>query len=118
MEFSRCFRLSTRSHHILLSSESVTSECSRIAAYERHSQSMRLTGEEYDFSDQHNYNYKELKRGMGLLGKLFSFTRLISSSSHDQDEDPNNNYKVLKKHHKKRSSWLPDPQKRWPIQGW
>nr|KYP66759.1 hypothetical protein KK1_013067 [Cajanus cajan] len=103
MEFSRSFRLS-RSHHILLSSESVTSECAKIAGYERLSQSLRISGE-HDFSDKH----KKHKRGVGLLGKVFSFKKI--SSPH---EDPN---KVVKKE-KKRSSWLPDPDRRWPIQGW
>jgi len=23
-----------------------------------------------------------------------------------------------KKEKKKRSSWLPDPERRWPVQGW
>ncbi|RDX99087.1 hypothetical protein CR513_17903, partial [Mucuna pruriens] len=101
MEFSRSFRLS-RSHHIVLSSESVSSECAKIAGYERLSQSLRLSGE-YDFSDKH----KRHKKGVGLLGKVFSFTRISSPQG-----------KVMVKKEKKRSSWLPDPQKRWPIQGW
>ncbi|TKY70382.1 hypothetical protein E2542_SST06672 [Spatholobus suberectus] len=107
MEFSRSFRLS-RSHRILLSSESVTSECAKIAGYERLSKSMRLSGE-YDFSDKH----KKHKRGMGLLAKVFSFTRI--SSSH---EEPNKVAQTVVKKEKKRSSWLPDPERRWPIQGW
>ncbi|KAE9612984.1 hypothetical protein Lal_00027400 [Lupinus albus] len=99
MEVSRNFKLS-RSHHILLSSE-LTSECSRIGGYQR------LT-EEHDFIDQH----LKLKRGIGLFGKVFSLTR-ISSSSH---KVPDN--KMVMKKQNKRSSWLPDPQNRWPIQGW
>lgn len=107
MEFSRSFRLS-RSHHILLSSESVTSECAKIAGYERISQSMRLSGE-YDFS----FKEKNRKRGVGLIGKVFSFRRV--SSPH---EEPNKVVETVVKKEKKRSSWLPDPDKRWPIQGW
>lgn len=106
MEFSRSFRLS-RSHHILLSSE-LTSECAKIAGYERISQSMRLTGE-YDFS----FKEKKRKRGVGLIGKVFSFRR--ASSPH---EEPNKVVETVVKKEKKRSSWLPDPDKRWPIQGW
>jgi len=103
MEFSRSFRLS-KSHHILLSSEYVTSEC----GYKRLSQSMRLSGE-YDFSEK----YKKNKRGVGLLGKVFSFARI--SSPH---EEPNKMAERVVKKEKKRSSWLPDPDRRWPIQGW
>lgn len=103
MEFSRSFRLS-KSHRIPFSSEYVTSEC----GYERLSQSMRLSGE-YDFSEK----YKKNKRGAGLLGKVFSFARI--SSPH---EEPNKMAERVVKKEKKRSSWLPDPDKRWPIQGW
>ncbi|CAJ1930121.1 unnamed protein product [Sphenostylis stenocarpa] len=103
MEFSRSFRLS-KSHRILLSSEYVTLEC----GYERLSQSMRLTGE-YDFS----YKLKKNKKGLGLLGKVFSFARI--SSPH---EEPKKVAERVVKKEKKRSSWLPDPGRRWPIQGW
>ncbi|KAG5069789.1 hypothetical protein AAZX31_01G162900 [Glycine max] len=109
MEFSRSFRLS-RSHHILLSSESVSSECAKIAGYERLSQSLRLSGE-YDFIDKQ----KKHKRGVGLLGKVFSFRRV--SSPHGVGE-PNKVAETVVKKDKKRSSWLPDPDRRWPIQGW
>ncbi|KAL2348514.1 hypothetical protein Fmac_002514 [Flemingia macrophylla] len=105
MEVSRSLRLS-RSHHMLLSSESVTSGCAKIAGYERLSQSMRLSGE-HDFSDKH----KKHKRGVGVLAKVFSFKK--NSLTHEFEEP----HKVLKKD-KKRSSWLPDPDRRWPIQGW
>ncbi|KAK7307537.1 hypothetical protein VNO77_40700 [Canavalia gladiata] len=104
MKFRRPLRLS-RSHRIVLSSESVNSECAGIAGYERLSQSMRLSGE-YDFND---HKQKKHKMGMGLLGKVFfSFARISS---------PHKNPKVPNKE-KKRSSWLPNPETRWPIQGW
>ncbi|KAJ1415310.1 hypothetical protein SESBI_18267 [Sesbania bispinosa] len=102
MEFSRGSRLS-RSQRILLSSESVTLECSRITGYERLSQSMRLEGE-CDFRDD---EHKKHKKGMGLLSKVFFFTRISTPKEEDM---------AVKK--KKRSSWLPDPNRRWPIQGW
>ncbi|QCD91024.1 hypothetical protein DEO72_LG4g1986 [Vigna unguiculata] len=103
MEFSRSFRLS-KSHRIPFSSEYVTSEC----GYERISQSVRLSGE-HDFSEK----YKKNKRGAGLLGKVFSFARISSPQ-----EEPNKVAERVVKKEKKRSSWLPDPDKRWPIQGW
>ena len=108
MEFNRSFRLS-RSHHILLSSESVISECAKIAGYERLSQSLRLSGE-YDFSDKQK-NHK--RSTVGLLGKVFSFRRV--STPHGE---PNKVAETVVKKEKKRSSWLPDPDRRWPIQGW
>ncbi|CAL0311498.1 unnamed protein product [Lupinus luteus] len=107
MELSRSYKLS-RSHHMLLSSE-LTSECSRIGGYDRLSKSVRLSGE-HDFIHQN----KKLKRGMGLFGKVFSFTRISSSSSSHNGPDD----KVVNEKQNKWSSWLPDPEKRWPIQGW
>ncbi|KAK7406694.1 hypothetical protein VNO78_08324 [Psophocarpus tetragonolobus] len=106
MEFSKL----SRSHHILLSSQSVNSECAKFAGYERLSQSLRLTGE-YDFSDKHKKN----KRGVGLLGKVFTFRKICSSH---EDEQHNKVAETVLKKEKKRSSWLPDPNRRWPIQGW
>lgn len=97
MEFRRSFRLS-KSERILLSSESVTSQ---FAAYERLSQSMRLN-EEYKKN-------KTNQKGTRFLSKVLTFTRI--STPHEEHE-------IKAKKEKKRSSWLPDPHKRWPIQGW
>lgn len=107
MEFSRSYRLSRTSQHILLSSESVSSECAKIAGYERLSQSERLNRED-NFSDQH----KKRKRGIEFLGKVFNFTRISTS------DDGSKVAETAVKEEKKRSSWLPDPHRRWPIQGW
>lgn len=113
MEFSRSFRLSRSQQRILLSSESVTSECTRIAgSYERLSKSMRLSGE-YDFSDQQHKKHN--KRGFGFLNKVLSLTR--NSNPHEGPHVAAEAATATKKE-KKRSSWLPDPHRRWPIQGW
>jgi len=103
MEFRRSFRLS-RSERILLSSESITSECAKISTYERLSQSMRLS-EEYEHK-------KNNKRGIGFITKVLSFRRI--STPHQGNVAA----ELAVKKEKKRSSWLPDPNKRWPIQGW
>ncbi|KAI4314849.1 hypothetical protein L6164_027716 [Bauhinia variegata] len=103
MELSRSFRMS-RSHDSILLSESVTSECAKINGYERLSQSMRLSGE-IDLSDGRKRN----KRGFGLLSRVFAFSRI---TAHERSEV------AAEKSEKKRSSWLPDPNRRWPIQGW
>ncbi|KAL1316416.1 hypothetical protein HN51_068606 [Arachis hypogaea] len=107
MDFSsRSFRVS-KSQRILLSSESLNLEC---GGYERLSQSMRIIGE-HDFSDPKRKHSK--KGNLGILSKFLSFTsRTFSSSSHHKEAA------VAVKKEKKRSAWLPDPQKRWPIQGW
>lgn len=102
MEFGRSFRLS-RSERILLSSESITSECAKISGYERLSQSMRLSEE---------YEHKKNKRGIGFITKVLSFRRI--STPHEG----NVAVEMAAKKEKKRSSWLPDPNNRWPIQGW
>ncbi|CAK8539880.1 unnamed protein product [Lathyrus sativus] len=102
MEFRRSFSMS-RSERILLSSESVTSECAKIAGYERLSQSTKL-----DEEDEHKKNNK----GIGFLSKVLTLTK--TSTTHEGNEV----VEKKEKKEKKRSSWLPDPDKRWPIQGW
>lgn len=103
----------SNSHSSVLLSESVTSECARIAGYERLSKSMRLTGEcDFDFSDGRKKNSKV---GLGLLSKVFTFRKISSGQERPQAAVA---MAAEKKKEKKRSSWLPDPEKRWPIQGW
>ncbi|KAJ1419030.1 hypothetical protein SESBI_15291 [Sesbania bispinosa] len=66
---------------------------------------MRLEGE-YDFRDDEHKKHK--KGTIGLLSKVFFFTRISTPKVED----------MAVKKEKKRSSWLPDPDRRWPIQGW
>lgn len=82
-----------------------------MAGYERLSRSMSLD-REYDFSDQDQHDKKQHKRGLGILSKVILPFKKISNPP---EESPP---KVAEKKEKKRSSWLPDPDKRWPIQGW
>ncbi|PNX80611.1 hypothetical protein L195_g036617 [Trifolium pratense] len=66
---------------------------------------MRLN-EEYDY-EEHNKN----KRGVGFLSKVLNFTRISTTQEAAA-------MAAKKEKKRKRSSWLPDPDKRWPIQGW
>ena len=108
MELGGSFGL-CRSHGSVLLSESVTSECARITGYERLSKSMRLSGE-IDFSDER----PKRKRGFGILSKVFAFRRMAEGPERPEVEES----QTVEKKQKKRCSWLPDPERRWPIQGW
>lgn len=113
MEPSRSFRLPRgpsirpgRSYSSRLVSETITSEYAGIARYERLSKSMRLSGEQSCIEKKSIRN-----KDWGLLGKVFSFRKTPGAAEAKQGPE-----KVMKK--KKRSSWLPDPDRRWPVQGW
>ena len=75
----------------------MSSECAKIAGYERLSQSLRLSGE-YDFIDKQK---KHKRSTVGLLGKVFSFRRV--STPHGE---PNKVAETVVKKEKKHSSWL------------
>ncbi|KAJ0967764.1 hypothetical protein J5N97_024681 [Dioscorea zingiberensis] len=97
-ELCRSFRLDGRSKSSRLVLESVSSECTAQTGYERLSQSMR-------FED-----VAELKRRPKTWRFLSRVFFRIDSS--------NVKYAFEKKNKEKNrsSSWLPDPEKRWPIQ--
>ncbi|GKV21498.1 hypothetical protein SLEP1_g31475 [Rubroshorea leprosula] len=93
------FRIgSWRCNSSRLVSESVSAECARIAKYERLSESEILT---YDRTIDHA---QTKSKRLGFLGKIFSSRKA--------------SVEVEEKRKKKRSSWLPDPKRRWPVQGW
>jgi hypothetical protein len=116
MEPSRSFRLQSGpsfriggSYRSALVSETITSEYAGIARYERLSESMRLSGEHTtETKSRRNKEYW----GLLTLRKVFSF-RKSTGAAEANKQGPEN---VVKK--KKRSSWLPDPDRRWPVQGW
>jgi hypothetical protein len=116
MEPSRSFRLQSgpsfrngRSYRSALVSETITSEYAGITRYERLSESMRLSGEHTtETKSRRNKEYW----GLLTLSKVFSF-RKSTDAAEANIQGPEN---VVKK--KKRSSWLPDPDRRWPVQGW
>ncbi|KAI4331425.1 hypothetical protein MLD38_029615 [Melastoma candidum] len=115
MEPSGSFRLRSfsrrvgRSNSCLLESELARSDdFGAIVGYQRLSESMRLTGER-DYVSGIRPGKKRAGVVVGLFGRVFSFRRQRPEEGRKAEE--------MKKK-KKRSSWLPDPDRRWPIQGW
>lgn len=111
-----------RSNSSLLASESISTECARIAGYERLSESMRLSSE---FNLHERRRSRKNRRAWGVLSKVFSFHKAINDHDknnkqggvvEEQEEEEKKNMKKKKK--KQRSLWLPDPNRRWPVQGW
>ncbi|KAG6766819.1 hypothetical protein POTOM_027993 [Populus tomentosa] len=97
-----------RSNSSLLISESISSECTRIARYENLSASMRM-------SNDQDIGYGSRKsRAYTFISKVFSFRKISSDCETRQQADMVTQEK--KKGKKKRSSWLPDPERRWPVQ--
>lgn len=121
---SRSFRLERgsslhnmlkRSNSSLLASELVSAEIARVTAYEKLFQSMRLTDEYASSSYGHDHDRRRRRNrsGWSFLTKVFSFKK---KGSHDVNPPPQVDMAAEEK--KKRSTWLPDPQRRWPVQGW
>lgn len=131
---SRSFRLEKgpslsnrleRSSSSLLASELVIRETS----YEKLSQSMRFADEyelsSYDYGYDHEYELPSYEHGhshgkgrrnrssWSFLTKVFSCKKMGSSRG---VKPPQVTMAVGEKN--KRSTWLPDRQRRWPIQGW
>jgi len=99
-----------RSNSSLLISESISSECTRVARYENLSASMRM-------SNDQDIGYRSRKsRAYTFISKVFSFRKISSDCETRQQADMVTQEEKKKK--KKRSSWLPDPERRWPVQGW
>jgi len=99
-----------RSNSSLLISESISSECTRVARYENLSASMRM-------SNDQDIGYRSRKsRAYTFISKVFSFRKISSDCETRQQADMVTQEE--KKEKKKRSSWLPDPERRWPVQGW
>ncbi|KAJ6288456.1 hypothetical protein OIU76_024446 [Salix suchowensis] len=101
---------SGRSSSSLLISESILPECARIAGYDRLSASMRMRNEP-------DIGYRSRKsRVCTFIIKAFSFRKVSSDCGTEQPGDTVAREGQSGK--KKRSSWLPDPERRWPVQGW
>ncbi|CAK7339561.1 unnamed protein product [Dovyalis caffra] len=99
-----------RSNSSLLVSESISSECAKIAGYERLSASMRMSSEQ-------DIRYRSRKsRAFMFISKVFSFRKI--SGDCETKQQANMVTQEEKKRKKNRSSWLPDPGRRWPVQGW
>ncbi|KAB1214581.1 hypothetical protein CJ030_MR1G014037 [Morella rubra] len=117
MESRRSFRLRggssfrlVRSYSSVLTSETITAECAGITGYERLSESRRLI-------DEYNIGTERKKaKDWWLLGKVFSFRKLPGDVQARKGSEKVVEEKQAKK--KKRPSWLPTPERRWPVQGW
>lgn len=128
MELSRSFTLNggargpphisalRRYNSSTLVSESITAECARFAPYERLSESMRLISSGRDTSCLGHFGRKNKKgtRALALLGKIFSLRKQADDGADQRSKTAAPELKKLKK----RSSWLPDRERRWPVQGW
>lgn len=123
MEPTRSFRLVRgssirlgRSYSSALVPESITSDCDRITGYKRLSQSMRASindnENEYDTIDDTTTRNKN--KTWGILRRVFS-SRKRDDEAEKVKKEMN---KMKKKVKSKWSSWLPDSEKRWPVQGW
>lgn len=123
MEPTRSFRLVRgssirlgRSYSSALVPESITSDCDRITGYKRLSQSMRASindnENEYDTIDDTTTRNKN--KTWGILRRVFS-SRKRDDEAEKVKKETN---KMKKKVKSKWSSWLPDSEKRWPVQGW
>lgn len=123
MEPTRSFRLVRgssirlgRSYSSALVPESITSDCDRITGYKRLSQSMRVSindnENEYDTIDDTTTRNKN--KTWGILRRVFS-SRKRDDEAEKVKKETN---KMKKKVKSKWSSWLPDSEKRWPVQGW
>lgn len=107
-----------RSSSSLVASELVTSEIARITAYEKLSQSMRLT-------DESTTNHKHCKRNSAWtsLLKVFSYKKVENATVKKRQTTAQTAAEAPRvvdvgDAKKRRSSWIPDPHRRWPVQGW
>ncbi|KAK9670212.1 hypothetical protein RND81_13G186400 [Saponaria officinalis] len=119
----RCssLRLSRSRSSSILFSDSVPSESSRFTRYERLSESMRLTTGESSLDLGVIKEKKRRNKAWGLISKVLSFRKSngLDEAVKDVDGVKRDGLRVVEKTVKsRRSSWLPDPNRRWPVQGW
>lgn len=99
-----------RSNSSLLASE----YSPRITTYEKLSKSSRFPEETPPISrSYHDHHRRGNKSSWSFLTKVFSSFKKTDNQAH---VTVNPSQSTVQK--KKRSSWLPDPQQRWPVQGW
>lgn len=101
-----------RSNSSLLASEYISP---RITIYEKLSKSSRFLEESPPISrSYHDHHRRGNKSGWSFLTKVFSSFKKTDSQAHPTVKPSQS--AVQEK--KKKTSWLPDPQQRWPVQGW
>ncbi|KAJ4851456.1 hypothetical protein Tsubulata_014124 [Turnera subulata] len=116
---SRSFRIEGRSlseirrsgSNSLLISESIPSESARFLSYEKLSESPRM-------DDEVDLEHRSRKsRAARFIVKVLTFRKLAGNSGTTQ-QAASKVPSQEEKQRRKRSSWLPDPERRWPVQGW
>ncbi|KAL0423902.1 UNVERIFIED_CONTAM: hypothetical protein Sradi_0925000 [Sesamum radiatum] len=123
LDESSSLRRIGRSSSSLVASELVTSEIARITAYEKLSQSMRVTAEESPSTNERKQHCRRNKAWTSLV-KLFSHKKVENNRNVKHRrvtvatvaEPPRE--VVAGDTKKSRTCWLPDPHRRWPVQGW
>eukprot|EP00252_Welwitschia_mirabilis_P003900 TRINITY_DN13998_c0_g1_i1.p1 TRINITY_DN13998_c0_g1~~TRINITY_DN13998_c0_g1_i1.p1 ORF type:complete len:138 (+),score=13.74 TRINITY_DN13998_c0_g1_i1:303-716(+) len=121
---------STRDFSSSILRESLTSDSLRFTKYENLNQSLRFEGLGTDVRKAELQEGVEISRNRGFRSsfwkKKFKTLSLNGRSPRkDRSEeigadqsDPSQNSSQTKGKVKRRSSWLPDPNRRWPVQGW
>ncbi|OMO56895.1 hypothetical protein CCACVL1_26184 [Corchorus capsularis] len=109
-----------RCNSLLLKSEFISLECNRIATYEKILDSTKPIPE----CNGGRHGQKKRKSFGFMISKVFSSRKVpVDFQMEDRPEvasmeENKNNKKKKKKKKKEKSSWLPDPERRWPLQGW
>nr|DAD21664.1 TPA_asm: hypothetical protein HUJ06_023127 [Nelumbo nucifera] len=108
----------------MLVTKLISSECAKNTGYEKLPRSVRTT-EADECGDaanlKKNIAWKFLSRMICKQEKIGDGSDSGSGSSSGVEgvkEDDGSTSKAEVKQKKKRSSWLPDPERRWPVQGW
>ncbi|KAL5704601.1 hypothetical protein ACHQM5_023005 [Ranunculus cassubicifolius] len=116
---SRSFRLDKgstiklgRSNSSFLVSESISGESARFTRYERISQSMRLP-DEWNREELRHHEKRKKNKAVVVLARMFS--RRPRGGDGDGKKEQVTGEKKKKSWY---SSWMPDPNNRWPVQGW
>lgn len=120
------FRL-RRSRSSALYSGSIPSESARFTSYERISHSMRLDDEPFpssiDWSDDESRRkgdggrHSRRRRNRALSSKISRLFSFLRPSARDGEREAGSEKRSARRR-KSGSNWLPDPNRRWPVQGW
>ncbi|KAL9229865.1 hypothetical protein vseg_005285 [Gypsophila vaccaria] len=101
----------------VLSNDSIPFESARFTRYERLSHSMRLDLDaDSSLTFRISKDKKTRNKAWVLISRVFSFRR--SNASDDILKYDDHHGDVIKPVKPRRSTWLPDPNRRWPVQGW
>lgn len=93
----------TRSDNSHLKSELGSSLSFRLTSYVKLSDSMRLYDDVAESSN--NYGCRKRTGAWAFVAKIFCLKKAAGAGSDSSDR-------------RRSSSWRPDPNRRWPVQGW